>query len=124
MATVAIVRYPGMRDKQGTVPLYAHVTAGSTVRYASLGLRLPERHWNAKAGEVRKTHPEHAQLNQHLLSVRAAAQSVVAGVLNSGARAESNAAPLQLGIASILRTCPSCSGTGPPPACPRSPTLT
>ena len=84
MATVAIVRYPGMKDKRGTVPLYVRVTAGSTVRYASLGLRLSERHWNAKAGEVRKTHPDHAHLNQYLLSVRAVAQSVVASFLAGG----------------------------------------
>ncbi|MCZ6780847.1 MAG: phage integrase SAM-like domain and Arm DNA-binding domain-containing protein, partial [Nitrospirae bacterium] len=73
-----------MKDKKGTVPLYVRATVGGTVRYASLGLRIPERHWNAKAGEVRKTNPDHARLNQYLIDVKAAAQSVLADLLANG----------------------------------------
>ncbi len=32
-------------------------TVGKTVRYASLSLRIPERHWNAKVETVRKSQP-------------------------------------------------------------------
>jgi len=101
MATIAIVRYPGMKDKRGTVPLYLRATVGTTVRYASLGLRIPERHWNAKAETVRKAHADHARLNQYLLDAKAAAQSVMADLLANGQQV--TAARIRDGLRSKLQ---------------------
>ena len=84
MAKISVVRYPGMKDKRGTVPLYVRATAAGTVRYASLGLRIPERQWNTKAGTVRKSHPEHAKLNRYLADVQARAEAVVTDLIASG----------------------------------------
>ena len=67
MSTISVVCRRDKKDKKGTVPLYLRTTVKDKVRYASLKLRIGERHWNDNAEIVRKTHPDHASLNRYLL---------------------------------------------------------
>ncbi|MDZ4700021.1 MAG: site-specific integrase [Rhodothermales bacterium] len=84
MATISIVRYPGMKNHEGTVPLYLRASAGNKVRYASLNVRIPEADWNSRTEQVRKTNPHHANLNRYLLDVKSEAQAVLAELLAKG----------------------------------------
>jgi hypothetical protein len=42
---------------------------------------VAERHWNAQVELIRKSHPDHARLNNYLLASAAGAQRILADML-------------------------------------------
>ena len=83
MAAISIIPKNNKKDKKGTLPLYLRITTGSTIRYLSLNLRIHETEWNKRTQSVRKTNPEHANLNKYLYSIQTRAQGIVADILAS-----------------------------------------
>ena len=96
VAKVSIYARADKRDRTGAVPLFLRIAHKDGTRYVSLGLRVKSRHWNGSAQQVRKSNPDHAQLNTYLAATTAEAQRAVADLLASGEKVTALAIKLQL----------------------------
>ncbi|GIV60283.1 MAG: phage integrase [Rhodothermaceae bacterium] len=66
MPTAKPVIKPGDVDARGQTPVYLRLTHRRKTRYVAAGIRIPPRHWNARAGRVRKGHPNADAINAHI----------------------------------------------------------
>lgn len=62
MATIKIVLRKN-KNKDGSYPLVIRVTKDAKTRYISLGHSVRLEDWNAQTSKVKKSHPNHARLN-------------------------------------------------------------
>lgn len=77
------------KRKNGEAPLYLVARHRDARAKLSTGLTLKPKDWNAKASEVRKSHPQATRLNRHLASLLADAGDELADlVLNGPKRGE------------------------------------
>lgn len=74
MATASILPLRHKATDEG-VPLYLAIRHEGKRSTMSLSIRVKETHWHDEKKEVRRSHPEHAQLNRMLQDWRAEAQT-------------------------------------------------
>ena len=81
MASVRIVAWSAKKATDGTLPLYLVIRHKNQRSTIALPVRIKDKDWNAKRGEVRKTNPDHYRLNLRLTEMlqkgRAALQDAV-----------------------------------------------
>lgn len=80
MAAVGIALRPGNR-KDGKDVICARITHRGTTRYLSTGIYVKSKRWNKNQKRVRKTHPDHLGLNEHLSGLETEAQSAANAVI-------------------------------------------
>lgn len=74
MATVSI----SGKNRRGKIVLYLAINHKRNKRkLLSLGVSVPPSHWNAKAGEVRKSHQSSASINRRLSHALSTAREVI-----------------------------------------------
>lgn len=71
MAKVTPVLWKQKQNKEGLSPIYLRIEANDRRRYVSLRTFIRDSHWNKNALRVRKSHPQHNELN-NLISQRIA----------------------------------------------------
>ena len=80
MARIAVVGRP----RDGRRHLYLRISHKEDTKYLSLGLSVKEADWNARKGQVRRSHPEHARLNRLIADTQARAEAVLTEMLTTG----------------------------------------
>lgn len=86
MAKVTIKMSVSEKRAGGEAPLYVVARHQDARAKLSTGITLRPRDWNDKAGEVRKTHPQHVRLNRHVQSLLSEAQDELADLVLDGPR--------------------------------------
>lgn len=83
MATASILARSSKENDDG-VPLYLVIRHQGSRAMMSLGLRVQPTHWNADKKEVRRSHPDFAQLNRILTERLSEAQSEITRRIGEG----------------------------------------
>lgn len=63
MAQVSAILAKHKRNSKGLYPIYIRITDTNQSRYISLKEYINKSHWNENKNEVRKSHPDHIELN-------------------------------------------------------------
>lgn len=79
MATISFECKKSKANSEGNSPIYFRITVGDKRSYRSTGIWVPEKHWNARKGEVRKSIGEDRQteINTRLQQIRTTAQNKI-----------------------------------------------
>lgn len=94
MARVAVVARPSQRA-DGHRPIFVRVTRANRKAYLATGVRLHERHWNERAAEVRRSHPDYEHLNRVLARFRRAAEEAALELTGGSSRGPVTAAAIR-----------------------------
>ena len=90
MAKVSLLPWKGKKSGDGRLPIYLVVRHKGSRATLATDLRLKIKHWNSRAGEVRKSHPHHHDLNEYLSSLRGEAQASIARRMAAGSLTAKN----------------------------------
>lgn len=67
---ISLVQLKRKKLKSGAIPIYLRITENRKSRYASTGISVKPKYWNAKEGEVRKSHNLYKQYNAELAKIK------------------------------------------------------
>ena len=84
MAKVSLLPWKGKKSDDGQLPVYLVVRHKGSRATMATDLSLHPKHWNDRSGEVRKTHPNHHDLNRYLSGLRERAQAAIARRMADG----------------------------------------
>lgn len=75
---VAVILWKHGKAKDGLCPINLRITKGTTVRYRPVvDLRIAPEHWDAKAAQVKRSHPHHLAINAKITELRRRAEDLV-----------------------------------------------
>ncbi len=77
MTAIKIVRRKNKQRKDGTAPLALRISKNYKTNYTFLGEYVLEKNWNSDRGQVKKSHPNSARVNNYLLKKLTKANDVV-----------------------------------------------
>lgn len=77
MATVKVVLKRENKKNDGTCPITIRITKDRKTKYCFTNYAVLEKHWNLKANEVAKAHPNSTRLNNFLAQRLAEAKDVI-----------------------------------------------
>ena len=77
MTAIKIVRRKNKQRKDGTAPLALRISKNYKTNYTFLGEYVLEKNWNSDLGQVKKSHPNSARVNNYLLKKLTKANDVV-----------------------------------------------
>lgn len=78
MATATLLPWTAKEDSDGRLPVYLVVRHEGERATMSLGMKVKEKQWNPNKEEVRKSHPDYADLNHYFAEVKREAHSAIA----------------------------------------------
>lgn len=75
---VKVILWTYGKPKDGLHPINLRITKGSQVRYRPItSIRIAPSDWDAKAGQVKRSHPHHLALNERITAIRRKAEDLV-----------------------------------------------
>lgn len=75
------------QDRRALAPIFLRIISYYNVKYVSVGRQLQERYWNKQRGQVRRNHPDSAEINEYLEHfLRIAQDQYKRGYFEAGSR--------------------------------------
>ena len=72
------------QNKSGEFPIYLRITKNRKHKYVSTGISVPEKYWNPRNQDIRKSHRDYRSLNKLLKNKMSRAKNIYAELSSDG----------------------------------------